>query len=71
MIPILANVTVPILFPQPLLMLVALLPIVVVETLALRRRLGVDYRQVFAANLVSTLFGIPLAFLNIPGSTRR
>ena len=60
---ILANIAVPVLFPQPLLALVVLLPIVGVETWALRRLIGVSSRRVFEANVLSTLIGIPVACL--------
>jgi len=61
------NVAVPFLFPQPLLMLVALIPVVGVEMLTLRTRISVTFSQVFVANLMSTLVGLPLAFLSILG----
>ena len=63
MTPILANIAVPVLFPQPLLMFAALIPIVLVESLTLRRKFSIPYRRVFEANLVSTIAGIPIAFL--------
>ena len=61
----LANAAIPVFFPQPLLMLAALVPIVVVEGFLLKRTLGVSYREVLAANVLSTACGIPLAFLAI------
>ncbi|MDB6024233.1 MAG: hypothetical protein JWM68_456 [Verrucomicrobiales bacterium] len=63
MTPLLANVAISVLFPQPLLMLVALFPVVGVEILALRRQFGFTGGQVFMANVVSTLFGLPLTFI--------
>jgi hypothetical protein len=65
MTPMLANVAVPVFFPQPLLMLLALIPIVAVETLSLRRQFAVSYREVLTANVLSTLCGLPVAFLAI------
>lgn len=61
------NVAVPFLFPQPLLMVVALIPVVGVETITLRSRLNVTYREVLVANILSTLLGIPLAYISILG----
>src|SRR4051812_12759432 len=59
----LGNIAVPVLFPQPLLALAVLLPIVGVEGWELRRKLAVPYGQVFEANLLSTIIGIPIAVL--------
>jgi len=63
MSPPLANIALPVIFPQPLLMLAMLLPIVGVEALTLRRRFAVPYGGVFEANLISTIIGIPISFL--------
>jgi len=60
--PILANVAVPMLFPQPWLMLLALVPVVGVEFAILRRRLPIRLGHVLAANLVSTFCGLPVAW---------
>jgi hypothetical protein len=60
---LLANVAVLVLFPQPLIALAVLVPIVAVEGLELRRNLHVPYSRVFEANLLSTILGIPIAVL--------
>jgi hypothetical protein len=59
----LANVAVPVLFPQPILMIAALLLVVPVETLLLRRGFSFRAKDVFTANVYSTLWGIPVAYL--------
>lgn len=60
-----ANIAIPVLFPQPLLMIIALIPVVVVETLALRSQFKFTALQIFKANLISTLWGLPLALISI------
>lgn len=65
MTPTLANVAVPIFFPHPLFMLLALLPIAWVETSVLRRPVGATFRQVFEANVMSTLCGLPIAYASL------
>jgi len=62
---ILANVGVPLFFPQPLLALVALLPIVGIEALILRRKGKVRLGDVFIANVFSAIWGVPLAFISV------
>jgi hypothetical protein len=65
--PILADVGLPMILVQWPLMLCALLPVIVIEALLVRRWLPLSYKKVFAgiarANLVSTLVGVPLAWL--------
>jgi hypothetical protein len=63
--PILANAAIPVFFPQPLFMLVVLVPVCAIEAFVLRRSFPVSYGQVFNANLISTLCGIPIAYLSI------
>jgi hypothetical protein len=63
--PILANVAVPMLFPQPWLMVLALGPVVGVEFAILRRPLPIRLGHVLAANLVSTLCGLPVAWCSL------
>jgi len=58
----LANSAVPIFFPHPLVALLALLPVVAVESVILRR-LGLRVRQVFVANFFSAILGGFLAIL--------
>jgi hypothetical protein len=64
--PILADMGVPMLFLQMPAMLAALLPIIIIEALFVRSRLSLSYREAFVgisiANVVSTLFGIPVAW---------
>jgi hypothetical protein len=52
-----ANVAVPIVFPDPLVGLLVLVPIVVIETLVLGRPLGLQVGAVFVANLCSSILG--------------
>ena len=59
----LANAAVPVLFPQPWLMALALVPVVWVELTILRPRIPVRVIDVLAANVVSTLCGLPVAFV--------
>jgi len=65
--PILADVGVPMIFLQMPLMVAALVPVVFVEALLVRRWLRLPRGTVFAgvavANLASTLLGVPLAWL--------
>jgi hypothetical protein len=63
MIPVLANVAVSVFFPQPVLMVGALVLVAAVEMLALRRPVGASYSQVLSANALSTLVGIPIALI--------
>lgn len=66
MIPILANIGVPMLFIQLPLLLLALAPVVVAESLWLRRRLHLSTADAFkgtsVANVVSTVIGFPVAW---------
>lgn len=54
-------------FVQWPLMLCALVPVIAIEALLIRRWLPVSYKEAFAgiarANLISTLVGVPLAWL--------
>jgi len=64
---ILANVGVPMIFIHWPLMVCALVPVIVVEALLIRRWLSLSVREAFVgvgkANLFSTLLGVPLAWL--------
>jgi hypothetical protein len=64
---ILADIGIPMIFVQWPLMLGALIPVVIVEALLIRRWVPLSYRDAFVgttkANLLSTLAGIPLAWL--------
>jgi hypothetical protein len=66
---ILANAGVPMLFWQLPVAAVALVPIVVVESLIawpmLGKRFSAVAGRVFAANAISTFFGIPLAWIGM------
>ena len=63
---VLADVGVPMIFVQWPLMICALIPVIVVEALVIRKRLPIPYRRAFVgaakANLVSTLVGVPAAW---------
>ncbi len=60
---LLGNIAIPVLFPQPLLALAVLVPIVGVEGFELRRKFAIPYVKVLEANILSTLIGIPIATL--------
>jgi hypothetical protein len=63
---LLADAGVPMIFVQWPLMICALIPVIGIEALVMRRRLGLPNTRAFAgatkANLVSTLVGVPLAW---------
>jgi hypothetical protein len=62
----LANIGIPMIFVQWPLMACALIPVIVVEALLIRRWVSLSYREAFAgiakANFLSTAVGIPLAW---------
>ena len=66
MTPILANVGVPMIFPQLMLMALAFAPVVLVEALLVRKAMGLTFgralRDVAVANLWTTVLGVPLAW---------
>ena len=66
MTPLLANAGIPMLFPQAILMGLALFPVTIIETFVLCRSLnlpkGKALLDVDLANLNSTIFGVPLAW---------
>ena len=63
---LLADIGVPMIFVQWPLMICALLPVIAIEALVVRKRLALSYGRAFAgsakANIVSTLAGVPLAW---------
>src|SRR5438309_5133249 len=63
---LLADVGVPMIFVQWPLMICALLPVIAIEALVVRKRLSLSYGRAFGgaakANVVSTLAGVPLAW---------
>jgi hypothetical protein len=63
----LADIGIPMIFIQWPLMICALIPVIVVEALLIRRWVPLSYRDAFIgttkANLLSTLAGFPLAWL--------
>lgn len=65
--PMLANVGVPVIFIHWPLMLCALVPVIILEALLIRRWLALSLRDAFVgvgkANVFSTLVGVPLAWL--------
>src|SRR4051812_1900607 len=65
--PLLADVGLPMIFVQWPLALLFLLPVIVIEALTIRRALVLPSGRAFAAaakaNFISTLVGIPLAWL--------
>jgi hypothetical protein len=62
-----ADVGIPMIFIQWPLMFCALIPVIVVEALLIRRWVSLSHREAFTgiakANLTSTVVGIPLAWL--------
>jgi hypothetical protein len=62
----LADAFIPMIFVQWPLMLGALIPVIVVETLVIRRWVPLSYREAFTgvakANLLSTATGVPMAW---------
>jgi hypothetical protein len=62
---LLANVAIPLFFPHPVLMMLALLPVVAIETSVIRRRVSIRTGDIFLANVYSTLWGIPLAYITL------
>ncbi|HEY2344210.1 MAG TPA: hypothetical protein VGH90_14295, partial [Chthoniobacteraceae bacterium] len=64
---ILANIGVPMITVQWPLMIAALVPVIIVESLLIRRWIPLSYREAFegcsAANALSTFVGVPLAWL--------
>ncbi len=67
MTPLVADVGVTMIFVQMQGMMFALIPIILVESLLVRRSLSLTYRDAFRgitiANLASTIVGVPLAWL--------
>jgi hypothetical protein len=67
MTPILANIGVPMLFPQFILMGIAFVPVVLIESLLVHRTVSLTFsravKDVAVANLWTTLLGVPLAWL--------
>ena len=63
---VLADIGVPMFFVQWPLMICALLPVIAIEALVVRKRLSLSYGRAFGgatkANVVSTLAGVPLAW---------
>ena len=62
-----ANIGVPMIFVHWPLMVCAVVPVIVIESLLIRRWLPISYREAFTgcslANALSTLVGVPLAWL--------
>jgi hypothetical protein len=52
-----ANAAIAPLFPHPIMGLLALVAVLVIETMILQRRLGVNADQVFIANALSAILG--------------
>ena len=67
MTPILANVGIPMIFVQMPAMVCELIPVIIIEALLIRRWVSLSYRDAFVgitkANFVSTLVGVPVAWL--------
>ncbi len=65
----LADIGIPMIFVQWPLMIGALLPVIIVEALLMRRWVPLSYKDAFVgtaiANLLSTLVGFPLAWLAV------
>src|SRR6266699_5166452 len=69
--PLLADMGIPMIFGQWLLMAVALLPVIAIETFVVRRLIGLSTRRALggaaAANALSTLIGVPIAWITALG----
>ena len=67
MTPVFANIGVPMLFPQVILMGIAFVPVVLIESFVVRHTVSLTLPQavkdVAIANLWTTLLGVPLAWL--------
>jgi hypothetical protein len=67
MTPLLANVGIPMIAIQMWWMILAFIPIVLVESIIIKRRLDMRFSRILLdvglANAVSTLMGVPLAWL--------
>lgn len=65
--PLLADMGIPMILGQRILMAVALLPVIAIETFVVRRSMPLSTRQalggVAAANALSTLIGVPFAWI--------
>jgi hypothetical protein len=63
---LLADVGVPMIFPQVILMAFALVPVVVIETVIIQRMITVSFwkglKDIGLANLCTTIIGVPLAW---------
>lgn len=66
MTPLFANMGVPMIFPQVVLMGIALLPVVLIESVIVRRPMAVPFAKalldVGLANLSTTFIGVPVAW---------
>jgi hypothetical protein len=66
MMPLLADMGIPMVVVQLPAMLLLLVPVVLIESFVANRRLGIGFKKtasgLLAANLVSTLLGFPLAW---------
>ena len=66
MTPWIANIGVPMIFPQMLLMGIALLPVVVIESVIVRKPMALRFSRALLhvgfANLCTTIIGVPLAW---------
>src|SRR5262245_45040744 len=60
-----ANVSATVFIPQPLLATAALVPIIVIETCTLKKVASVRWQDVSVANILTTILGVPVAFLTI------
>ncbi len=69
MTPVLANMGVPMIFPQAFLMSIAFLPVVLIEAVLVRKAMALSLRtalkDVAIANLWTTLLGVPVAWLSM------
>jgi hypothetical protein len=60
---VLANAAIPIFFPHPIMALLALIPIVWVESMVLKQRFELQRAHVLVANIISTVLGAGFALV--------
>ena len=71
MIPLIANIGVPMIFPQMILMGIALVPVAIIESMVVRKPMALRFPKallhVGVANLLTTIVGVPLAWVAMFG----
>ena len=60
---LLANSAIPIFFPHPIMALLALIPVVWIESMVLKRRFRLEAADVLVANIISAVLGAGFALV--------